>query len=603
MKTKLSDYVAQFLAKQGIRHVFAITGGASLHLIHSLADTPGIDFICPQHEQAAAMAADAYSRVSNNLGAAMATSGPGATNLITGICCAYYDSVPVIYVTGQVATFRFKGDTGVRQIGFQETEVVEMCAPITKYAVKVTDPKRIRYELEKACHIACSNRPGPVLVDIPDNLQRAQIDPEQLESYIREDVASLEETSESELQEVIRLVTSAKRPVLVLGWGIRLAGAEEVAKALIDKLGFPVLPTWGLMDLLPASHPLLVGTFGTHGTRYGNFAIQNSDLVFSIGSRLDTKATGGLDAFAREAKIIIVDIDSCELAKFEKLGKKPSLTINAEAKTFINQLTEKLNDIDKTELSTWLTTISNWKQRYPVCKPEYLEEQSLNPYVFVKTLSQELPNGALMVADTGCCIAWLAQGFEFKENQRLIHDFNNTAMGYALPAAIGACFATNRQPIICLSGDGSLLMNLQELATVQRHNLPIKIFLMNNHGHSMIQQTQDQWLNSQYIASSVEGGLASPDFVEIAKVFGFKTFSISENHGLQEQIEKILSTDGLVFCNLEISSAHRVIPQVRYGRTLEDPEPFLERDEFFSNMLVKPHPSSFERSSKPQLIR
>ena len=313
---KLSDYVASFLAAQGIRCVFVITGGAVAHLIDSVAKNPNIDYICTQHEQAAAMAADACSRITGNIGAAIATSGPGATNLITGVCCAYYDSIPVIYITGQVATFRSSKGMGVRQLGFQEADIVNIFRPLTKYAVWIDDPRRIRYELEKATHIAKSGRPGPVLVDLPDDLQRVDIDPDELESFVPEpenkDLHRLEEQVES----CIQLLENAKRPVVILGWGIRLGKAEKEAIEFVNKLGFPILPTWATMDMLPSNHPLVVGSFGFHGTRYGNFTVQNADLVLSIGSRLDTHLTGSpITTFAREAKKIVVDVDINELNK------------------------------------------------------------------------------------------------------------------------------------------------------------------------------------------------------------------------------------------------------------------------------------------------
>ena len=286
---KLSDYVASFLAAQGIRHVFAIAGGASLHLMHSIAKTPGISYVCPQHEQAGAMAADAYSRVTGNLGAAVATSGPGATNMITGACCAYYDSVPVIYITGQVSTFRLKRDTGVRQMGFQETDVVAMYRPITKYAVMVEDPQRIRYELEKACSLARSGRPGPVLVDLPDDIQRREIDPDTLPAFTPAPEKTFASPTADQLEHCLDLLKKAHRPVVVLGWGVRLSKAEAEAREMIEALGFPVVLTWAVLDMLPSAHPLNVGPFGTHGTRYGNFTVQNADLLMAIGARLDTE--------------------------------------------------------------------------------------------------------------------------------------------------------------------------------------------------------------------------------------------------------------------------------------------------------------------------
>jgi acetolactate synthase-1/2/3 large subunit len=586
---KLSDYVAEFLARQGIRHVFAIAGGASLHLIHSIAKTQGITYICPAHEQAGAMAADAYARVTGNLGAALSTSGPGATNMITGVCCAFYDSVPVIYITGQVATFRLKRDTGVRQMGFQETDVVSIYRPITKYVVLVDDPKRIRYEMEKACYLARSGRPGPVVVDIPDNLQREEINPWELEPFVPPQEVKDPSRLKAQIDQSLRLLESARRPAVILGWGVRLARAEQEARELINHLGFPVLLTWAMMDFLPSSHPLVVGGFGTHGTRFGNLAVQNADLLLTIGSRLDTHETGTpLATFAREARKIVVDIDPNELHKFSAFGADIDVAICADAADFLHEITPRLQEIEKPNVKEWVRRVAHWKERYSTCPPDYYDQEEVNPYVFVKALSKETNAGEVFVVDTGCAIAWMMQAFEFKEGQRLFHDFANTAMGYALPASIGASVALGGKSIICVSGDGALQMNIQELATVMRHNLPIKIFLINNHGYSMIQQTQDQWLDSQYIASSVEGGLAFPNFSKVAEAYGFKVVTIQSNREVPHRIRQVLDYEGAVFCNVEIPSWHRVIPQVKFGRPIEDPEPFLERREFLENMIVKP---------------
>ena len=351
---KLSGYVAKFLADQGIRHVFAISGGASLHLIDSVKKSPNIDFICPQHEQAGAMAADGYARVTRNLGAAISTSGPGATNMLTGVCCAYYDSVPVIYITGQVASFRLSGDSGVRQTGFQETAVVDIFKPVTKYAAILTDVSRIRYELEKACYLAKSGRPGPVLIDIPDDLQREEINPDELESFA---IPAKQQSDHKELDRIVEncleLVSKASRPIVILGWGVYLANAEDEATYFVEKLNLPVAPTWALLHAFPADHPLLVGPIGTHGTRYGNYAVQNADLLITIGSRNDTRVAGGLEDFGREAKKIIVDIDKHELKKFEKYGRDYALLVEADALDFLRIANQKLDKIKAPQVATW----------------------------------------------------------------------------------------------------------------------------------------------------------------------------------------------------------------------------------------------------------
>jgi acetolactate synthase-1/2/3 large subunit len=590
---KLSDVVAQFLAKEGIRHVFAISGGASLHLIHSIAEAEGTSYVCPQHEQAGAYAADAYARVSGGLGCAVATSGPGATNLITGICSSYYDSVPVLYLTGQVATFRSKGDTGVRQIGFQETEIVDICRTITKYAVLVKDPYRVRLELQKAVAIAKSGRPGPVLVDIPDDLQRMDIDPDKLLEYEPESLAGPLEIGRDILQSCIDAVKQSTRPVLIYGWGIHLAGAESDARELARILGVPVAMTWAALDLMPHDDRLAIGGFGTHGTRFANFAVQNADLIISIGSRLDTKATGTPPStFAREARRIMVDIDPTETGKFESLKLELDLKVNADAALFLRGITELARGQQFPDFSSWIERIDGWKRRYPECLPEHAAEIPVNPYWLVKQLSGVLSEGDIIFSDTGCALAWMMQGFEFKAEQRFFHAFNNTPMGYGLPGAIGASYARPGRRIVCVCGDGSLQMSIQELATVMRHGLPVKILLLNNRGHAMVRQTQEMWLGSNYYATSVEGGLASPDFAAIARAYGFPTDTLSRNADIAEKLGLTLSGDGPAFLNIEIAPEHGVVPQVKFGRPNEDADPPLDRKEFLANMIVKPLPVS-----------
>ena len=597
---KLSDCVAEFLAQADIRHVFAISGGASLHLIHSIAEMSGVDFICPQHEQAGAMAADGYARVSGRIGCALATSGPGVTNLITGIAAAYYDSLPVLFLTGQVAVFRLSGNTGVRQYGFQETDTVGICSrTITKYAVLVTDPTMIIYELQKAVHIARTGRPGPVLVDIPDDLQRMDVDPSTLKTFLPEkeptSLGLVPDALEKKVDACIAYIRRAERPALIFGWGIHLAGAETLARALVDKLKFPTAMTWAALDLLPFTHPQAIGGFGTHGVRYANFAVQNADLILSVGSRLDTKATGSpASFFAREANIVMVDIDACEINKFKTYGLNIHLPVVADAQGFLRLLTERLRPQDTPVIDPWLKRVHSWKEKYPACLPSYREEKPINPYVLVKVLSEILDEGEIIFSDTGCALAWMMQGFEFKEGQRFFHAFNYTPMGYGLPGAIGAAFAKPGKRIILVAGDGSLQMNIQELATVIRHQLPIKILLINNHGHSMVQQTQEMWLDSKYYATTVEGGLAFPDFVEVARAYGFPTDTLRWNEEVEEKLACAVRSDGGFFLNIEIDSHHRVVPQVMFRRPNEDAGPLLDRNEFLCNMIVKPLPVSLQ---------
>lgn len=588
---KLSDYIADFLAKQGIRHVFAVTGGASIHIIHSLAEHPDIDFIAPHHEQAGAMAADGYARTTGGLGCALATSGPGATNLLTGICCSWFDSVPVLYLTGQVATFRFRGETGVRQMGFQETQIVDIVESVTKYAVQVTDPADIRFELEKALHIAQDGRPGPVLVDIPDDLQRGDIDPAALAGFPWPDEGgdALTAPLDADIDRCLGLMAEAERPVLIPGWGVRLAKAEPELRRLVDVLRYPVCPSWGAMDLLDHGHPSFVGGLGTHGTRYGNFAVQNSDLVFAIGARMSTRETGSpMESWARGAKTIVVDIDPAELGKFPTMGKPIDVPVESDAKRFLSRLLGRLNDYAAPDMAPWLERVAGWKQKFPIRLPEFDDEGPVNPYVFMAALARFAPENAQIFSDTGCAIAWLMQGYPFRSGQRAYHAFNNTPMGYALPAAIGGSLALNGASVICVAGDGSLMLNVQELATVRRHDLPLRIFVVNNDGFSMVRQTQEQWLGGVYVATSPEGGLGFPDFGALAKSFDIPALRLDRNADVDDVLRAVMAHDGPILCDVRIPHEHRVVPQSRYGRPIEDADPLLPREVFLENMIVPP---------------
>ena len=588
MKIKLSDFVANVIATNGVKSVFGITGGSSLHLMHSIADHPDLNMICPLHEQAAAMAADGYSRVTRNLGVAIGTSGPGATNMITGICCSYYDSIPVLYISGQVSTLRLKLNTGVRQYGFQETDVVSICKTITKYAVTIKKASKIRYELEKAIHIAKSGRPGPVLIDIPDNLSREEVDPSRLEGYIPSNEAYNNLNLLNSIKKSLPLIYKAKRPVIIIGWGVRLANADNELHDLIKHLGFPVAPTWSMADFLPYGHDNLVGTFGTHGTRYGNFTVQNADLILAIGTRLNTHITGHLlSSFARSAKKIVVDIDANELKKYNTFGMSVDHLIESDAKEYIHTLLDYIDISELSDITQWKNKIKEYKYKYNICPELYYKENKINPYVFVKDLSA-VSNNKIIFIDTGCSIAWMMQAFKPKSKQRLFHDYNNTAMGYALPASIGAAFALPGESITCIVGDGSLQMNIQEMATVIHYNLPIKIILLNNQGYNLVRQTQDQWFDSNYIGSSSDGGVANPDYIQIAKAYGYQTFSVSRNRDVKRIIKKVLDTDGPVFCEVSISSKHRVVPLVGFGRPIEDADPLIDRDVFKKDMLIDP---------------
>lgn len=585
-----SDFIAQFLKNNGVKKIFAVTGGASLHLIHSAKKKKGLELVFPISEQTCAMAAEMQFRVSGNIGVAFATSGPGATNLATGICGAFFDSVPCIYITGQVSTTRSNKGTGTRQIGFQETNSVEMYKSVTKYSVKIDKAENIKFELEKALHIAKSGRMGPVLIDIPDDIQRKIINPKKLKSFKKQNNFKNKKLSESKkkIAKMWQLINKSERPIIVIGWGIHLSNSYKEIDKFIQKTKIPVVSTWAVAHTLDYSDPLNVGTWGTHGTRYANYAVQNSDLVLSIGSRLDTKATGSpINTFARAAKKIVVDIDNSEINKFKKFGLKINLSINQDCKKFLQDSLNFNSISKKKKFDKWKNKISYWKKKYPICLPKYFKEKDINPYVFIDHLSNELKSDDIICVDTGCTIAWTMQAFKFKKGQRLFHDFNNTAMGWSIPAAISSSLISRKKRIIVLTGDGSLSFMLQEFSLIKKLNLPINIFLLNNHGQSMIRQTQDQWLSSNYFGSSHEGGLAKINFRKVVNAFGIDTHQIGYNSKILDGIKHSLKKRQS-FCEILINKNKRVLPQVKFGRPNEDQEPFLSENEYYQNMIIQP---------------
>ena len=586
---KVSDVVAEVLIEEKVSHVFAISGGASLHLIHSLADNENIQYVCNHNEQAAAMAADGYSRVSGNIGVALTTSGPGATNLITGICCSYYDSVPSLFITGQVSTFRMKGDTGVRQIGFQETPIVDVVKSITKYAYTINHPSEIKYQIQKALHIARSGRPGPVLIDIPDDVQRLNIESSLLKN-IQPDIEQEKGNLTDTILSIMSMIKKSKRPVIIAGWGIHLSKTQSDFIKFAEDLNLPIALTWGAADLISFDHELYIGTFGTHGNRHANFAVQNADLIISLGSRLDTKSTGSpVNTFARKAKRIMVEIDINELNKFKKFDLKFDKLIHCDLKDFFDEV-QKIN-IQKffNKHDDWVNQINQWQEAFNAFDDrKNLSTTQVNPYNFVDRISDNLKENSKVFIDTGCSIAWFMQSIRTPKTVRVFHDFNNTAMGWALPASIGGYYADlGKSPIITIVGDGGFMMTSYELATAMHNNIPLKIFIMNNQGYSMIQQTQDQWLDSNYYASSKQGGISFPDFQKLSKAYNFKYFELKDDSDLH-LVEEIFAYPKALICNVFIDNDFRVTPQVKFGRPNEDMGPLLPRDMFNANMIIDP---------------
>lgn len=585
---KVSDYLAQRLLQEGIKHVFQVIGGASVHMVHSLAETKGIEYVCVQHEQAGAMAAECYSRVTNNIGAAMATSGPGMTNLITGIACAYFDSIPVIYITGQVNVDESKQGRKVRQVGFQETEIVDVVEKLTKYAVRVENPEDIRYYFEKLIYIARSGRPGPVLLDMPNNVQRAEINPKTLRGFpiseVNIDVDPLSDVQKN-IVKTLKLLEKAQRPVLIAGGGIRYANMLVQFEKLVDMLGIPVVATWSGIDSLYHSHPLYRGQIGVYGNRGANFIVQNSDYILSLGSRLDTRITGGKpETFARNAQIIAVDIDRNEL--FKKRGLNPTIGICADVRIVIPQIIKEVKKTNKNKHQPWIELTDNWRKEYPAVLPKWRKRKNkVDPYVFIETLSQELGEDEIIITDCGANLTWTIQAFQIKKGQRLISAMGNSPMGYSFPAAIGAALAL-KKPVTCIIGDGGLQMNIQELQTLFHYKIPIRIFILNNHSYGIIMQFQEFYFDGKFEATLPSKGYSMPDFIQVAQAYNLSTETINNHLELRKKIRSVLRHKGPIICDVDIPVHAKLIPKLEFGKPIEDMSPFLSDTEFKKHMIV-----------------
>lgn len=586
---KLSDYVAKFLEGKRIKTAYVLTGGCVVHLIDSIAKRKKIQYIPVQHEQSGAMAADCSSRVENNVSAVIATSGPGATNLLTGVCCSYYDSIPVIIITGQVPTNQLKGKSKSRQIGFQETDVVSIYKSVTKYSKLITKSREIRYELEKSFHIATTGRPGPVLLDICDDIQRAEININKLRKFVPK--KSITKSFKPKINKFFKIVNNSKRPILVLGSGVRNRNIKDKVKKFIEILGIPFLPTWGAMDLLPHNHKLYSGSFGVTSGRAGNFAVQNCDLIISLGSRLDSHEVGSnIKTFAREAKRIVVDIDNDEQLKYERMGYKIDILHTSDVGLFLNEIINASHKLQGNNYDIWLAKIKVWKKNYVSCDAKSINQKSfVNPYFFIDKLSFNSKPGDIIITDCGSNLIWTMQGFKVKKNQRLISAWNHSPMGYSVPASIGAAFSEPKKNIICIIGDGGFQINIQELATIRKHNLNIKIFLMNNHCHGIIQGTQENWLNSQFHASDPNyGKLPDPNFNKIVNGYDIEVVESKKHSEINSLIKNALKKKGPIFCNIHLQKKSQIYPKLLFGKPIEDSHPLLSRTEFNENMIIKP---------------
>jgi acetolactate synthase-1/2/3 large subunit len=595
---KVSDFIAKYLKDNGVEHVFMVTGGGAMHLNDSLGRE--LKYICNHHEQACAIAAEGYARTANRLAVVNVTTGPGGLNALNGVMGQWTDSVPVLYLSGQVkfeTTIHSCPEVkGLRQLGDQEVDIIKIVSPITKFAHMVTDANDIKYYLQKAIYESTSGRPGPTWLDIPMNIQGALVNESELREF---EVPKIAEAVKTNLSSQIKLVAeklrTAKRPVILAGQGIRISGAINELHTLLNNCDIPVVTTFNGIDLIDDDHKNYIGRFGTLGNRAGNFTVQNADVLITIGTRNNIRQVSyNWEFFAREAYKIIVDIDEAELLK---PTVKPDLAVCSDAKAFIVELTDELKASISGQHQEWLNWAKERKAKYSSVLPEYHQaKDGVHPYVFMELLGKQLPENSICVtADGTACVAPF-QAMPIKNNARIFWNSGCASMGFDLPAAIGACVANNFKDVICLAGDGSLQMNIQELQTVIHHQMPIKIIYLNNDGYVSIKQTQDGFFGGHRVGSDPKSGVSFPNILKLGDAYGFKTCQISSHQNLAKEIDTVLSFNGPIICEVILTNDYKFFPKVSSkklddGRMisapLEDLAPFLDREEFRSNLFIK----------------
>jgi len=597
MKIRVADYITRFIVNTGIKHVFMLSGGGIMHLTDGLACNKDLDVYCLHHEQSISMAIEAYSRYTGNFAVGYFTTGPGATNAITGLAGAYLDSVPCLFISGQAKikeTVYKIGIKGIRQIGVQEFNILPIVESITKYSAFVENPNDIRMHLEKAMYLAKAGRPGPSWLDIPLDVQGAMIDPHTLKGYVPEQENM--KPAIADIEHLAALINSAKRPVICAGYGVRIAGAKDTLHEIAEVHKIPVVTTYLGIDLIESSHPQYIGRIGIKGDRAGNLAVQNSDLLIVIGSSLPVAGIGyEYDKFAREAKIVVADID---LSSHLKRTIHIDLLIKSDAKLLLEGLLSALKRYHPCFDPKWFPACIGWKNKYPVCLPEYSKmKKQVNIYYFVERLCSKLGARDIVVTDAGSAFYAGSQAVKIKKGMRYITSGGFASMGYSIPASIGVSIASGKKRVMCITGDGSFQQNIQELQQIVYYKLPVKIFVLNNEGYLSIRFTQERYFNNRLIGESRVSGVSFPKTKKIAKAYGITFFKVKSNRELDITLNKVLKFRGPVICEIIMPKDQLIIPTVAsekkddgsmVSKPLEDMYPFLNRDEFKRNMFVKP---------------
>lgn len=589
---RVADYIVDRLYRAGAHHTFMVSGGGMMFLSDALQVHKDMEVVCNHHEQASAMAAVGYAKYTGGISAAFTSTGCGATNALTGLLTAWQDNVPVVFISGQVKQSETTRGTGVplRQLGTQEADVIKIVRSLTKYAVMITDPSTVAEHLEQALHLATSGRPGPVWIDVPMDVQGALMTTTATPQAVHGGDSSPAWSAEASAT-VSKLLMNAKRPVIIAGQGVRIAKAIPQLEAYARSYGIPVVAPYLGVGMLPTDHPMYVGVIGIKGSRAGNLAVQNADLVLSIGSRLSVTAIGYEYAlFAREAVKVVVDIDPVE---HTKRTIKVDHFIHADAKEFLM----KCFPSRKPETGEWLSRCQAWKAKYSVCLPEYRTYTgAVSMYHLVDTLSTLMKDDAVVISDAGSAFYVTTQAINLKGNQRYLTSGGQAEMGFTLPACIGASFAKGGS-VYGITGDGSFQMNIQDLQTIVHHGLPIKLFVLNNNGYLSIRATQNKFFEGRLVGTDGTSGLSFPDTKKIADAYGIKYRRLQQSATLAEDLQDVLAEKGPVICEVICPENEPVVPTAASKKTaegkmvsrpLEDMMPFLDRDEYLSNMIVRP---------------
>ena len=590
----VSDFIFDFLIKKGVDSAFVVTGGQAMYLNDAMARRPEIKPIFAHHEQTCGMSADAYSRITNKLGVAVVTAGPGSINVVNGLVGGWCDSAPMMVISGQSALncVKYQEESGIRQYGIQGIYIKPFVEKATKFFVTVDDPSKIQYYMEKAYHLATTGRPGPVWIDVPLDIQRMEVPEKLLYGYNPETEDnntnfSIQKRKEN-IDKICKMLTNAKRPLIVAGQGISLSKSQQLLKEFIEKNQIPMITTRLGIDIISSDHPLYVGRPGNYGERSANIAAQNADLIIAIGSRLSTASIGhNSKTFAKNAKKIVIDIDEKELNKpiFDI-----DLKINDDAKLILQDLSK--NEIKMQDTTKWVAKCQNLKRKYPVVLEEYKNDKEINSYYFTDRLCHYADKDTMIVVDTGSCFHVACQAWKIKEGQRFLTTGGLSSMGWWV-AGIGACIANDRKNTVVITGDGSLQMNIQDFAAIKHNNLPVKVFIFDNNGYLLIRQTQRNFMDGRLFGEGPTSGVWCPNAMKIAQAYEIKGVEINTKEEIDTKIQEVLNYDGPVICNVKVPEWQLIIPRVSsekkpdgtlVSRNFEDMYPFLSEEEMAENM-------------------